>query len=474
MAERSMMRLTAALVLTSASVSACMGETPIDAQRVAETSTAFGANADTYVDAGSPLTNFGSSVQLAVDGIPIRQTFLKFAVNGLSGTVTRATLRLHVDDGPWTGSENAGALASVSDTSWSEADLNYTNRPDVDGVTLDTLGRVAPNTWYDVDVTSAVTGDRTYSFALSTTTGDSARFDSREDAAVGPQLVVTTDSSEQPPPPPPPPPAATDAVLVGAGDISSCNNNNDDATAKLLDDIAGTVFTAGDAAYQDGSAANFNDCYDPTWGRHKARTRPVPGNHEYQTSNASGYHDYFGAAAGVEGRAYYSYDVGDWHVVGINSNCSQIGGCGAGSAQERWLRQDLAASSARCTIAFWHHPLFTSGATHPPATQMRPIFDALYDYGADVVVTGHNHNYERFAPQNPAGVLDNAHGIRAFVVGTGGAGLYSFDAAEPHSEVRNATTHGVLKLTLHADGYDWDFVPVAGKTFTDSGSGTCH
>jgi hypothetical protein len=288
-----------------------------------------------------------------------------------------------------------------------------------------------------------------------------------ETGADGPQPVVTT-SIDAPPPP------STDSVLVGAGDISSCTNNNDEATAELLDNIAGTVYTAGDAAYADGSAANFANCYDPTWGRHKTRTRPVPGNHEYRTADADGYFDYFGAAAGPRGKGYYSYDLGDWHVVGLNSNCSQVGGCHAGSAQDQWLRQDLAASAKSCTVAFWHHPLFTSGANHSPATAMRPLFQALYDHGAELVVTGHNHQYERFAPQNPSGSLDNARGIRAFVVGTGGAGLYSFGTIQANSQVRNPDTHGVLKLTLKTSGYDWNFIPVAGKTFTDSGSSSCH
>jgi hypothetical protein len=261
--------------------------------------------------------------------------------------------------------------------------------------------------------------------------------------------------------------------LVGAGDIATCSNSNDEATARLLDDIPGTVFTAGDAAYPDGTRADFADCYHPSWGRHKARTRPAPGNHEYRTADAAGYFDYFGAAAGDPSRGYYSYDLGGWHVVALNSNCNQIGGCHAGSPQERWLRQDLAAATESCTVAYWHHPLFSSGANHPPATEMRPIFQALYDHGAEIVVTGHNHNYERFAPQNPRGQLDTAQGIRAFVAGTGGAGLYSFDLPQPNSQVRS-TTHGVLKLTLRSGGYDWQFIPVAGKTFTDSGSGTCH
>jgi calcineurin-like phosphoesterase family protein len=237
---------------------------------------------------------------------------------------------------------------------------------------------------------------------------------------------------------------------------------------------SGTVFTAGDNAYSNGIASEFTSCYSPSWGRHKARTKPSAGNHDYTTAGATGYYGYFGAAAGDPAKGYYSYNLGNWHVIAINSNCSPIGGCGAGSAQEQWLRQDLAASTKLCTLAYWHHPLFTSGSNHTNATKMRPIFQALYDFSAEVVVSGHNHNYERFAPQNPTGGLDNARGIRELVAGTGGISHYSFGTIQPNSQVRNADTYGVLKLTLHASSYDWQFVPEAGKTFSDSGTTACH
>ena len=263
-------------------------------------------------------------------------------------------------------------------------------------------------------------------------------------------------------------------VLVGAGDISSCDNNNDEATALLLDGIPGTVFTLGDNAYSDGTAADFANCYDPTWGRHTARTRPSPGNHDYHTSGASGYFSYFGAAAGSLRQGYYSYDLGAWHLIALNSNCSDVGGCGAGSPQEAWLRADLAAHPATCTLAYWHHPLFNSGI-HGNHTFMQAMWQALYDYGADVVLNGHDHNYQRFAPQDPSGVADPAHGIQEFVVGTGGKSHYGFPgAAIANTEVRNDQTYGVFKLTLSTTSYSWQFIPVAGQTFTDSGSAPCH
>jgi hypothetical protein len=263
-----------------------------------------------------------------------------------------------------------------------------------------------------------------------------------------------------------------DPILVGAGDIADCDSSGDEATAALLDHIAGTVFTAGDDAYQSGTDAQFADCYNPTWGRHKLRTRPAAGNHEYRTRGASGYYRYFGKAAGDPGKGYYSYDLGDWHIV-VNSDCDDVGGCGAGSPQERWVRADLAAHPRTCTLAYWHHPLFSSGE-HGGSASMRPIWQALYDAGTDLVISAHDHDYERFAPQDPDGALDPARGIRELVVGTGGKSLRGFEDIAPNSEVRNSDTYGVLMLTLHPNGYDWRFVPVAGKTFTDSGSARCH
>ncbi len=265
-----------------------------------------------------------------------------------------------------------------------------------------------------------------------------------------------------------------DPVLIAAGDIASCDSSGDEATARLLDRTDGTIAALGDTAYPKGSTDDYARCYAGSWGRHKARTRPAAGNHEYQTAGAAGYFGYFGQAAGDPSRGYYSYDLGAWHIIVVNSNCGASAGCARGSPQETWLRADLAASSKRCTLAYWHHPLFTSGAEHGPSTNMRPIFQALFDAGAEVVLSGHEHTYERFAPQNPAGGLDNQRGIRVWVVGTGGASHYGFGAIKPNSQVRNADTYGVLTLTLRADGYDWQFLPVTGKTFTDTGSATCH
>jgi hypothetical protein len=264
--------------------------------------------------------------------------------------------------------------------------------------------------------------------------------------------------------------ADTATVLVGAGDIASCGSNGDEATAALLDTIAGTVFTAGDNAYPSGTATEFARCYGPSWGRHKGRTRPSPGNHDYRTSGAAGYFEYFGARAGPAGRGYYSYDLGDWHLISLNSNISMS----AGSPQERWLRADLAATTKSCVLAYWHHPRFSSSSAHGSETRTQPLWEALYDHGAEIVIAGHDHTYERFAPQTPDGRADPGRGIREFVVGTGGMSHYDFGTPLRNSEVRDNTSYGVLKLTLSRGSYTWAFVPAAGGSFTDSGSGTCH
>ncbi|HSL25597.1 MAG TPA: metallophosphoesterase, partial [Acidimicrobiia bacterium] len=256
----------------------------------------------------------------------------------------------------------------------------------------------------------------------------------------------------------------TPEVLVGAGDISTCSTERDEATAQLLDDIPGTVATFGDGVYPDGTIADYTGCYDPTWGRHKARTRPSSGNHDYHTPGAAGYFEYFGAAAGTPGQGYYSYDLGGWHVLVLNSECLEVGGCDPASPQGQWLQADLAASANPCKLAYWHKPLFSSGF-HGGESGVRPLWAALYAAGADVILNGHDHIYERFARQDPNGAADSASGIRQFTVGTGGAGLTSVVAVQPNSELRNETDHGVLKLSLQPGRYDWEFVPIAGLGF---------
>ena len=266
--------------------------------------------------------------------------------------------------------------------------------------------------------------------------------------------------------------AARNPAIVAAGDIASCASSGDEATAELLANTRGTVAALGDTAYPDGTAAQFRDCYAPSWGRFKSRTRPAVGNHEYNSPGAAPYYAYFGASAGPAGKGYYSYDKGSWHVVVLNSNCWEVP-CAAGSAQERWLRADLAAHPSRCTLAYFHHPRFSSGA-YGANSSVAPFWKALYEARAEVVLNGHAHNYERFAPQKPDGTLARKRGIRQFVVGTGGVSHGAFQTAQPNSQARNADTYGVLRLTLQRGGYGWNFKPVAGKTFADTGSKSCH
>jgi acid phosphatase type 7 len=261
------------------------------------------------------------------------------------------------------------------------------------------------------------------------------------------------------------------AVLVGAGDVADCRNDNGrhaQDTGRLLDKIGGTVFLAGDAAYPTGSVEDFANCFDPAWGRHKARIRPSPGNHEYESPGAAPYFQYFGANAGDAGRGYYTYNAGAWHVVSLNTNVA----IGPASEQYQWLHADLTLNHPRCTLAYFHFPRFTSG----PSTQGRALGDLwrlLFDLGVDVILGGHDHGYERFDPQDPDGLPNPTAGIRQFVVGTGGARLYAFGPVARNSAMR-ISTYGVLKLTLRNSDYDWDFVEAGSEATLDHGTAACH
>jgi len=309
------------------------------------------------------------------------------------------------------------------------------------------------------DTTRVADGSHTFSARAADTSGNES-IDSQVSATV---------ANGSPPPPPP----SGDPVVTIAGDIAD-DGSGDAGTAQVVTAInPDKVLTAGDNAYPDGTLGDYQTWYEPTWGAFKAKTRPAPGNHDYHTSGAAGYFDYFNGLgvqtgpAGTRGQGYYSFDVGTWHLIALNNYVSMA----AGSAQEQWLRTDLASHTGQCTLAYWHEPRFTSGAEHSNNTETAPFWADLYTAHADVVINGHNHQYERFARQSPSGVADSA-GIREFVVGTGGAGLYAFGTTQPNSEVRNSTTHGALKLTLHSGSYDWSFQPSDG-TFTDSGTTGC-
>jgi hypothetical protein len=290
--------------------------------------------------------------------------------------------------------------------------------------------------------------------------------------------------------------AASDPVIAAAGDIAcdpaspTFNGGNGSVTScrqkytsdLLLNAGLAAVLPLGDIQYHCGGYQAFLQSYDLSWGRVKDITRPVVGNHEYLTSGgtdctianegATGYFNYFGAAAGNPGQGYYSYNIGDWHLIALNSNCMDVGGCGPTSPQGKWLIADLAANPKWCTLAYWHIPLFSSGGR--AEINSRDFWQILYDRDVDLILGGHDHIYERFAPQTPDGIADPVRGIRSFIVGSGGANHTSLATIAANSEVRNTDTFGVLKLTLRLSGYDWKFVPEAGKSFSDSGTQECH
>jgi len=487
------------------------GTTPVNSPTSAGGSFTFTPSADSYVESSNSSTNYGSATQLRVDSLPDVRSYLRFNIQGLSGTVTSATLKVFANSSLSTGYD----ARSVSDNTWVESSITYNNAPSV-GSVLGSSGSVNSNAWTSVNITSYITGNGTYNLGLTTSSSTALSLASRESGANAPQLIIQTQGGTAPtatrtatsvsnptqtrtptrtptsvsnptqtatPTRTPtsasnptqtatrtrtPTPSSTsssgNAVLVGAGDISTCSNNNDEATAKLLDGISGTVFTAGDNAYDSGTITEYTNCYDPTWGRHKARTKPSPGNHEYQTSGASGYFQYFNNVS-----PYYAYNLGAWRIYALNSQID----VSSSSAQATWLQSDLAANPKLCVLAYWHEPRWSSGSEHGSNSGLQAIWQILYNAGADLVINGHDHDYERFAEMNASGSAVSS-GLREIVAGTGGMSLYSFTTPLSASQVRNSSTFGVLKLTLHASSYDWQFVPIAGSTFTDSGSSNCH
>jgi hypothetical protein len=362
-------------------------------------------------------------------------------------TVTKATLRLN------SLSPRGRFAIQVASSGWSERKITFRNAPRPGRRIAWPLG--ARRGLLSIDVTNAVKVGKQVTFVLAAPKG-AIRFGSRESARA-PKLDLEYS-----------------ATLLAAGDVGYCGQPYDEATGNLIKTIPGTVAALGDLAYETGSAAEFAACYQPSWGAFKNRTRPAPGNHEYEADPAAaGYFGYWGARAGAPGQGWYSYDLGAWHVIALNSDCSFVGGCFAGSPQETWLRADLAAHTNACTLAYWHHPRFSGGQV-TSETDMQPFWQDLYDANADLVLSGHAHNYQRFAPQTAAGVYDPTRGITEFVVGTGGNPNLHPVAAIANTAVMNSNTWGVLRLTLEPTGYDWQFLPVAGGGFTDSGSFPCH
>lgn len=262
---------------------------------------------------------------------------------------------------------------------------------------------------------------------------------------------------------------ACDPEMVATSRSDLCQS---DATAQLIEALApAAVLTLGDNQYKNGDSVAFEQVYETTWGRFKARTYPSVGNHDYY-SGGEGYFSYFGARAGEPSKGYYSFDLGAWHLIALNSNCSEVGGCGADSEQGRWLSADLAAHGAKCTLAFWHHPRFSSGS-HGDSSATAELFTLLYKAGAELVLSGHDHHYERFAPQAPNKSLDPDRGVTQFVVGTGGRSLRP-TLPTLGSQKRYSGSFGVLKLELRPASYTWTFVSVEETSFSDSGTANCH
>jgi len=429
----------------------------------------FRAEADARVEEHNPALNTGTSRYLEaiqVDGRSV-ESYIRFTVSGISGVIQSARLQVYST----TDASDNGPAVYAADNAWSEADITWNHRPARLSGASDNKDSTRRYNWVEYDVTALIRGDGTYTFALAADSNDGVRFYSRE-SVNGPRLVITL-ASGTPTPTSTPAPAATptasptlsnDIVLVGAGDIATCERNQDEMTAQLLDGIQGTVFTVGDNAYKNGTYQEYIECYDPGWGRHKSRTKPSPGNHEYNTTGAAGYYQYFENIP-----SYYAYDLGAWRIYALNSEID----VSASSPQVAWLQTDLAANPSQCVLAYWHKPRWASGENHGSHPEMQTIWEIFYDAGAELVINGHEHNYERFAEMDGTGAAVSG-GLREFVVGTGGAGLYPLGVPLPASEVRDDSTFGVLKLTLHATGYDWEFIPIPGSSFTDSGSGSCH
>jgi hypothetical protein len=432
---------------------------PTGPQTSTNTSLTFITDADAWVDESKPDENYGSGESLRTDGESDHdiESFIRFTVTGISGTVQSAQLRVYAS----TNDSRDGPAVYLTDTSWVEAEITWNTRPTRTGGAIDNKGRIGSQAWVEYNVTSQVAENGTFSFVLAPDSSDGIAFSSRE-SNYPPELIITL-GSDSPSTPTPTLPAGA-VVFVGAGDIASCDNDHDEMTAQLLDAIPGTVFTTGDNAYSNGTYAEYIDCYEPTWGRHKARTKPIPGSHEYHTAGAAGYFQYFDNIP-----SYYAYDLGAWRVYALNSDTD----ISVNGPQMIWLQSDLAANPRKCILAYWHRPRWSSGSEHGRDPTVQTLWEILYKAGAELVINGHEHNYERFAPMNAAGEPDPS-GLREFVVGTGGGDLYDFDTPLPTSEVRDSSTFGVLKLTLHGTGYDWQFIPVAGSTFTDSGSSNCH
>ncbi len=480
----------------------------------------FTSTEDAYIQSNTVNVNYGADPDLKVqnDAARTMKSFVRFVVTGIPAGSTISSTSLKVL-APVNGSSISGQIFRPTG-SWNESTLTWANAPALGSAITSFPNPSKVALWLEAILPAGtVTGNGTYDFAIANTSPNDAVYYGSRETVNKPTLVVNVATTGTPTPTPTPTiaptptptvtpsptPTATpsaDPVVAAAGDIAcdpliaSFNNGNGTsancrakATASLIASMsASAVISLGDNQYYCGSLAAYNASYDTSWGQFKSITYPAVGNHEYLTdggatpaestacnatnSMASGYFNYFGASAGDPTKGYYSYNKGAWHIVVLNSNCGEAGGCNANSPQYVWLQQDLANNPTQCTMAYYHIPVHSSGGR--ASINMKSMFALLYSKNADLILSGHDHTYERFAPQDANGVADPVRGIREFVVGTGGANHTTLAVRQPNSEVFDQSTYGVLKLTLHSNSYDWQFVPEAGKTFTDSGTTMCH
>jgi hypothetical protein len=460
--------------------------------------------ADSHVQADQPTTNYGTATALRIDGDPVARAYLKFNVQGLTSAPTRATLKVVSP----ISSTTPFNVKSVTDTTWTETGVTYNNAPPF-GATVASATPSAPNTVLSFDVTSLVKGNGLVSFALDTTSSTSKSPPSRENPTVAyrPQLVLDTGASTVTPTPSPtssgsttttPTPSGSTVIALagdvacgttetyyngGSGTADKCRMKS---TANLISAMAPSrVFAMGDLQYNSGSLTDFNVSYQNSWGSFKSKTNPVVGNHEYGTSGAGGYFSYFGDAATPrqpgcrkDCDGYYSFNVpvgaSNWHIAVINGECTRIGGgvgCAVGSPQYNWLKSDLEANAAtKCTAVLTHKPRWSSSSFY--TADIQPLVDLMGTNKVELLLAGHAHSYERFAPQTASGAASST-GIRQITVGTGGRDSQGFGTVLANSVVHKNQIFGVMKLTLSPTSYSWSYVADPTTPFSDSGSGNC-
>jgi hypothetical protein len=421
--------------------------------------------ADASINAAAPRARHGRSRRLRVDGAPIARAYVRFDARHVTGRLKRATLRLYAI----TGSKAGFRVHGVARRAWRESRLTYANAPRVARRIAARSGPVRARTWTRVDVTSLVRRPERRTFALTTRSRRALRFASRESRRK-PVLELVTAGPVPPPGPAPP----ADVVVTAAGDYASSGTDPESIAAMSQVIAAKPQLHLGLGDYNYGDIDTILTGFDRIWGPKPAglfaKFRPTAGpTHDVTSCTDARYEDYWGRPA-MKG---YGFDLGAWHIVSLPSAAYRYD-CDTDGVLA-WLKNDLAASTARCTLAFWHEPYWTNPTpTHARTTAVKPWVQALYDADAELILSGHQHDYQRFAPQDPNDHIDRARGLREFVVGTGGVSHYPFSGTAPNIEAQNDNTWGALKLTLKATGYDWRFLPAAGGAFTDSGAGTCH